>query len=101
MKVLKDKLAAVKRWEPCFKDSPAGTYASVRATRRVRDVFVEVESYDAILRALDVALRQRDEWIQLHFSGDVSEHFQQEKARMKDDAEILAAFLKDDNDETT
>lgn len=42
----------VKRWEPCLKDSPAGTFVTVRQTRRVRDVFVKVEDHDRIVAEL-------------------------------------------------
>ena len=42
----------VKRWEPCLKDSPAGTFVTVKQTRRVRDVFVKVEDHDRIVAEL-------------------------------------------------
>ena len=46
----------VKRWEPCLKDSPAGTFVTVRQTRRVRDVFVKVEDHERIVASLKAQL---------------------------------------------
>lgn len=49
-----------KRWEPCFKDSPAGTYVSMKETKRVRDVFVQVEEHDRIVADLKAQLEHSE-----------------------------------------
>lgn len=51
----------VKRWEPCLKDSPAGTFVTMRETRRVRDVFVSVTEHEAIVAELMAAISQLKE----------------------------------------
>lgn len=43
----------VKRWEPCLKDSPAGTYVTTRETKRVRNVYVTIEDHDRIMAERD------------------------------------------------
>lgn len=42
----------VKRWEPCLKDSPAGTYVTTKETKRVRNVYVTIEDHDRIVADL-------------------------------------------------
>lgn len=71
---LKEKLAAVKRYNEAHESSYGG--------------YIREDDYDALLRALDVALRQRNDSLMMCFGeSDLND-----KYLIEYDAEILAAY---------
>ena len=54
----------VKRWEPCLKDSPAGTFVTTKETKRVRNVYVRIEDHDRLMKEKDAEIERLKTYVQ-------------------------------------